>query len=74
MTVGPLLSMISSSEWIPTNKDWPSRRACSIAPACPEENVQFRRMRELSRYLGMAVLERTMVAKIEASINPYPIL
>ena len=38
ITVGPLLSMISSSEWMPTKSSLPSLLACSIAPACPKFN------------------------------------
>jgi hypothetical protein len=70
MTVGPLFSMISSSEWMPTSNSLPSRRACSIAPAWPAWSQPH-----VSCYDTRCGQKRipTMMAEIEAAVNPYPV-
>jgi len=63
--VGPLFSMMDSSECTPTNSSLPSWRACSMAPAWPV-SVSAEHLECGSGH--------TMVSKVETAIDPYALL
>lgn len=72
MTVGPLFSRIAWSEWMPTTRAFPNRRAWSMAPAWPNSYSSLQ-LAGCYQSRSQWVLF-TVVAKVKAPVNPDAIL